>query len=166
MRMKCFYRQIKEDLILSNGNQSYTTSSVTSRDGTKIGYRQMGSGPGIILMHGGANASQHLMKLGAALSDAFTVYIPDRRGRGLSGPFGEDYSIQREVEDLDALLNKTGTHYLFGASTGALIILQSTIILPGIHKIACYEPLLYINKSDMDKFNAMIHRYERHDTSL
>jgi pimeloyl-ACP methyl ester carboxylesterase len=146
---------------MSNRNQSYTTGSVTSKDGTKIGYRQMGSGPGIILVHGGVNASQHFMKLGAALSDAFTVYIPDRRGRGLSGPFGEDYSIQREVEDLDALLNKTGAHYLFGASTGALIILQSTLTLPGIHKIALYEPLLYLNKSDMDKFNAMIHRYDK-----
>ena len=146
---------------MSNRNQSYTTGSVTSKDGTKIGYRQMGSGPGIILMHGGVNASQHFMKLGAALSDAFTVYIPDRRGRGLSGPFGEDYSIQREVEDLDALLNKTGAHYLFGASTGALIILQSTLTLPGIHKISLYEPLFYLNKSDMDKFNAMIHRYDK-----
>ena len=146
---------------MSNRNQSYTTGSVTSKDGTKIGYRQMGSGPGIILVHGGVNASQHFMKLGAALSDAFTVYIPDRRGRGLSGPFGEDYSMQREVEDLDALLNKTGAHYLFGAATGALIILQSTLTLPGIHKIALYEPLLYVNKSDMDKFNAMIHRYDK-----
>jgi len=148
-------------LILSTRNQSYTTGSVTSKDGTKIGYRQLGSGPGIILVHGGVNASQHFMKLGAALSDAFTVYIPDRRGRGLSGPIGEDYSMQREVEDLDVLLNKTGACYLFGASTGALIILQSALTLPGIHKIALYEPLLYVNKSDMDKFNAMIHRYDK-----
>jgi pimeloyl-ACP methyl ester carboxylesterase len=101
------------------------------------------------------------MKLGAALSDAFTIYIPDRRGRGLSGPFDEYYGMQREVEDLDALLNKTGAYYLFGASTGALIILQSTLTLSCIHKIALYEPLLYINKSDMDKFNAMIHRYDK-----
>jgi hypothetical protein len=33
------------------------------------------------------------MKLGTLLSDEFTVYIPDRRGRGMSGPIGEDYSI-------------------------------------------------------------------------
>jgi len=146
---------------MSNRNKSYTTNSVTSKDGTKIGYRQMGSGPGIILLHGGVNASQHFMKLGAALSDAFTVYIPDRRGRGLSGPYGKDYSIKREVEDLDALRTKTGAYYLFGASTGALIVLQSTLTVPGIRKIALYEPLLYVNKSDMDKFNAMIRRYDK-----
>ena len=36
----------------------------------------------VILLHGGVNASQHMMKLGHALADAFTVYLPDRRGRG------------------------------------------------------------------------------------
>lgn len=80
--------------------QKYIKDSVTSKDGTKIGYRQMGSGPGIILLHGGVNASQHLMKLGTLLSDEFTVYIPDRRGRGMSGPVGENYSIEKEDEDI------------------------------------------------------------------
>jgi pimeloyl-ACP methyl ester carboxylesterase len=72
-------------------HQTYTIGSVTSKDGTTIGYRQLGSGPGITLLHGAEGASQHVMKLGFALSDAFTVYIPDRRGRGLSGPFGDNY---------------------------------------------------------------------------
>lgn len=86
--------------------QKYTKNSATSNDGTIIGYRQMGSGPGIILMHGGIQAAQNLMKLGTALSDEFTVYIPDRRGRGLSGAFGDNYGQQKETEDLDALLKK------------------------------------------------------------
>jgi len=60
-------------------NRKYEMGSVVSKDGTAIGYRQMGDGPGVILFHGGANASQSYSKLGAALSDAFTVYIPDRR---------------------------------------------------------------------------------------
>ena len=94
----------------------YTKNIVTSKDGTNIGYRQMGSGPGIILLHGGISSSQYFMKLGSALSDEFTVYIPDRRGRGLSGPFGNNYGLQREVEDLEAILKKTGAHYLFGGS--------------------------------------------------
>jgi pimeloyl-ACP methyl ester carboxylesterase len=83
---------ILEESIMDS-TKSYTTDSVTSKDGTKIGYRQMGSGPGIILLHGGVNASQHLMKLGTSLLDEFTVYIPDRRGRGLSGPISDKYSI-------------------------------------------------------------------------
>ncbi len=138
-----------------NKVQKYTKGFVTSKDGTKIGYRQMGSGPGIILMHGGANASQHFMTLGIALSDAFTVYIPDRRGRGLSGPFGEDYSMQKEVEDLDAIIKKTGAHNAFGLSSGALILLQAALQLPSLHKAALYEPPLDVDNSIMDILSFM-----------
>ena len=142
-------------------NRLYTKSTVTSRDGTVIGYRQMGSGPGLILMHGDIGASQHFMGLANALSDVFTVYIPDRRGRGLSGSFGDNYGLKKEVEDLDALLKKTGAHYLFGASSGALIILQSSLTLNSIQKIALYEPLVYVNKYEMDKFNEINQRVDQ-----
>ncbi|MGP8011235.1 MAG: alpha/beta fold hydrolase [Halobacteriota archaeon] len=54
-------------------NRKYEMGSVVSKDGTVIGYRQMGDGPGVILFHGGANASQSYSKLGADLTDAFTV---------------------------------------------------------------------------------------------
>ena len=125
--------------------QEYTKGFATSKHGTTIGYRQMGSGPGIIVMHGGASASQHFMKLGEALSDKFTVYIPDRRGRGLSGPFGEKYGMQREIEDLDAITKKTAAHYIFGLSSGALIALQAALKLPAIKKAALYEPPLDVD---------------------
>ena len=69
--------------------------SVVSRDGTTIGYRQMGSGPGLVLVHGGMQASQNLMKLATALAAEFTVCVLDRRSRGLSGPFGDDYGLER-----------------------------------------------------------------------
>jgi hypothetical protein len=45
---------------MSNSKQKYKIGSVTSKDGTTIGYRQMGSGSGIILMHRGSNASIYL----------------------------------------------------------------------------------------------------------
>ena len=142
-------------------DQKYTKGFVTSKDGTTVGYRQMGNGPGLILLHGGISSSQYFMKLGAALSDEFTVYIPDRRGRGLSGPFGNNYNTQREVEDLDAILKKTDAHYLFGGSSGGLIALQASLKLSDIHKIALYEPLVYINKSEMDKFNSIVENFDQ-----
>ena len=141
--------------------QEYTKGFVTSKDGTTIGYRQMGSGPGLILLHGGISSSQYFMKLGAALSDEFTVYVPDRRGRGLSGPFGDDYGLQREVEDLDAILKKTDAHYIFGGSSGGLISLQASLTLSDIKKIALYEPIVYANKSEMDKFNAAVQHFDK-----
>jgi pimeloyl-ACP methyl ester carboxylesterase len=54
----------------------YTKGFVTSADGTRIGYRQLGGGPGVVLLHGGVNGSQHLMRLGIALAGTFTVYPP------------------------------------------------------------------------------------------
>jgi pimeloyl-ACP methyl ester carboxylesterase len=79
---------------------TYEKDSNTSRDGTTIGYRQLGHGPGLILVHGGMKSSQDFMKLAEVLSDDFTVYLPDRRGRGLSGGYGDHFSIMREVEDM------------------------------------------------------------------
>ena len=141
--------------------QKYTKGSVTSKDGTIIGYRQIGSGPGIILLHGGVKGSQSLTNLGKALSDEFTVYIPDRRGRGMSGAFGDSYGLGREVEDIDAILKKTDTHYVFGTSTGGIIALQSALCLPAIHKAIIFELPIYVNKAEMDNYNAIIQRYNK-----
>ena len=142
--------------------QKYSKGSVTSKDNTIIGYRQMGSGPAIILLHGGGKSSQTLMQLGTALSDEFTVYIPDRRGRGLSGPFGDEYGLKREVEDIDALIKKTGAHYVFGTATGGIIALQSALELPDIHKAVLYEPPFYVNETEMDNFNDIGKRYDKY----
>ena len=63
---------------------SYTKGSVRSVDGTSIGYRELGHGPGVYLgSDGGMQASQDFMKLATELSGKFTIYVPDRRGRGL-----------------------------------------------------------------------------------
>jgi pimeloyl-ACP methyl ester carboxylesterase len=126
---------------------SYVKGTAVSGDGTTIGFRQMGSGPGVILIHGGMKSSQDFMKLALALSTAFNVYIPDRRGRGLSGPHGDRFSVQREVEDLHALVDRTQARYLFGLSSGALVALKATAAIPAIEKVALYEPPLSINGS-------------------
>ena len=124
----------------------FRTGQVISADGTTIGYRQIGNGPGLIVLHGGARASQHYLRLAEYLSDSYTVYLPDRRGRGLSGPKGENYSIMREIEDLQVLIQKTNAHSLFGHSAGGFIALEAACELP-IEKLALYEPAVSINGS-------------------
>jgi len=124
----------------------FSTSYVTSADGTTIGYRQIGSGPGLVFVHGGARASHHYLRLAEMLSDSYTVYLPDRRGRGLSGPKGEDYSIRREVEDLRSLVQKTNARMLFGHSAGGFIALEAATALP-VEKLALYEPAVSIDGS-------------------
>jgi len=127
--------------------EPYTTGSVTSQDGTTIGYRQYGHGPGLVLVQGGMGSAHNFAQLAEFLADTFTVYVPDRRGRGLSGPYSNDYGIQKDVEDVDALLTKTGAHSVFGLSTGGLITLQAALALPAIQKVAIYDPALSVNGS-------------------
>ncbi|GLV58110.1 alpha/beta hydrolase [Dictyobacter sp. S3.2.2.5] len=121
----------------------YVTGSTTSLDGTTIGYRQVGdAGPGLLILPAGTQAAQHCMRLAAALVDTFTVYVVDRRGRGLSGPHGDDYCMARECEDVDALIKKTGAHFVFGHSSSALVTLQAALTVPDVYKVAIYEPPL------------------------
>jgi pimeloyl-ACP methyl ester carboxylesterase len=127
--------------------EKYLTGSVISKDGTTIGYRQLGRGPGLVVLHGAMESAQSHMQLAEALADTYTVYLPDRRGRGLSGPYGSGYRIGEDVEDVDALLAKTGAHYVFGVSSGAIIWLQAALSLPAIHKAAIFEPPLLVDGS-------------------
>src|SRR5437762_1509500 len=126
----------------------YSKGTVTSADGTTIGYRQLGRGPGLVLLHGGVNAAQHMMKLGLALADAYTIYLPDRRGRGMSGPAGREYSMEREDEDLAAVVNHTGAEFVFGPADGGLFALHGAIGLDQVSKVAAYEPLLLLGHRD------------------
>ncbi|MEU6641673.1 alpha/beta hydrolase [Saccharomonospora sp. NPDC046836] len=137
---------------------SYETGSVTSLDGTVIGYRRFGSGPAVVLMHGSMMACHNFMRLGAALSGDFTVYLPDRRGRGMSGPCGPDFTLQRAAEDVGALMEQTGARNVFGLSAGAVPVLQWALTCPQGYKIAVYEPPLPVNGFSPV---AWLPRYER-----
>ena len=136
----------------------YTRGSVESADGTVIGYRRLGVGPAVVLVHGGMQAAQNLMGLARALSDEFTIYLPDRRGRGLSGPHGDDFGILREVEDLQALVAATGAARIFGLSSGALVTLRMALATPVDEQIALYEPPLSVDGSVPTKW---VPRYDR-----
>ena len=134
------------------------THFISSKDGTLIGYRQIGHGPGLVIVHGTMESSLSHIELAESLAESFTVFLPDRRGRGLSGPYRKDHSIQREVEDLEAVLTQTGSHYVFGISAGALICLEAALQLPFIHKAALFDPPLIINGSVSGDFMA---RYDK-----
>lgn len=139
----------------------YAKRTVTSKDGTAIGMRQMGHGPGVVIMHGGSLGSQHYMKLGTALADEFTVYLPDRRGRGMSGPYGPNYSIEREDEDLGAIISDTGAQCVFGAANGGLIALHASMTVPAIRKLAVFEPVVFVDQPGLAEFKELVGRGQR-----
>jgi len=140
-------KTIVHNQVIVAGPGHYTTDSVISKDGTTIGYRQLGRGPGVVVLHGAMESAQSHMQLADALASDFTVYLPDRRGRGTSGPSGKDHGIQQDVEDMDAVLTKTGAHAVVGVSSGAIVSLQAALTLPAIRKAAIFEPPLLVNRS-------------------
>lgn len=111
-----------------------------------------------MLLHGSMESAKSHLQLAEALADLFTVYLPDRRGRGLSGPYSPDDGIRQEVEDLDALLTETGAHNVFGVSASGLVALEAARTLPGVHKIAVYEPALLTEGSTL---TAWLPRYDK-----
>ena len=136
-----------------------TPDFVTSDDGTRIAYHTIGHGPGIVLLHGSMETAKSHLAMAEALADAFTVHLPDRRGRGRSGPYGDDYSVRKEVADLEAVLNETGAHYVFGVSASGVAVLQAARVLPAIHKVAVYEPALLLE--DVPQLTGWVERFDR-----
>ncbi|MEU0793975.1 alpha/beta hydrolase [Amycolatopsis sp. NPDC005961] len=116
-------------------------STTVSADGTKIAYTRAGSGPALVLVDGamcyrGSSPNDALAK---ELATRFTVYTYDRRGRGESTDTGP-YAVEREVEDLAALVKEAGGEvFLFGISSGAALALEAARSLP-VTKLALYEP--------------------------
>jgi pimeloyl-ACP methyl ester carboxylesterase len=137
---------------------SYNENFATSADGTKISYRTLGSGPGVILLHGAMESAHSHMGMARALAECFTVHLPDRRGHGESGPYPDNYGIRTEVEDLGAVLEQTGSSRVFGVSEGALIVLAAASALPAVRKVVVYEPALILDGSD---YTSWLPRYDR-----
>ena len=108
---------------------------------TGIRWRTFGGGPKVVLLHGGMQSSANFSKLAEALATTHTVYLPDRRGRGLSGPATARHGLRTEIDDLRALLDETGARDVFGLSSGAVIALRAAMEIP-IARLALYEPPL------------------------
>ena len=119
------------------------TSEVTSKDGTTIVFDQRGSGPAVILVDGALcyRSFGPMEALAEKLAPHFLVINYDRRGRGESSN-SEPYRVEREVEDIDALIQEAGGNAcLYGISSGGCLALEAAIKLGNkIDKLAVYEP--------------------------
>jgi pimeloyl-ACP methyl ester carboxylesterase len=114
--------------------------TVTSKDGTKIAYTLAGSGPPLVLVHGGTADHTRWAPVLPELQKHFTVYLVDRRGRGGSGD-AHDYSIEREFDDVAAVVDSIGEPvYLLGHSYGALVSLEAALRTRHLAGLILYEP--------------------------
>jgi len=125
---------------------------VISKDGTSIAYDQLGKGPAVILISGASTSHGANTALAERLSSHFTIYNYDRRGRGHSSdtlPF----AVEREFEDLEALIAEAGgSASLWGSSSGAILgLLAAAHGLP-ITKLALWEPPFSVDEDDLRRF--------------
>jgi pimeloyl-ACP methyl ester carboxylesterase len=118
--------------------------SVASADGTRIGYLELGSGPGIVFVHGSLGTGDKWLHVAHELADGCTCYLMDRRGRGRSGD-ARGYSLETECEDIGAVLGAAGpTPVLLGHSYGAICALEAARRTQ-VSKLVLYEPPLPID---------------------
>jgi pimeloyl-ACP methyl ester carboxylesterase len=117
-------------------------STVISADGTTIAYEHTGNGPAVVLVDGAMchRGGGPMRPLAALLSDHFTVYAYDRRGRGESGDT-PPYAVAREIEDLHAVLDAAGgAAAVYAISSGVALALAAAVAGAPITRLAGYEP--------------------------
>jgi pimeloyl-ACP methyl ester carboxylesterase len=117
-----------------------TLQTITSKDGTKLVAEVTGTGPAIVLLPGGSVDRGANAALAAVLSDGFTVWNLDRRGRGDSGDT-LPYAVEREIEDVRAAIDAAGGHaHLYGSSSGAGLALEAAAAGANVDKLVLWEP--------------------------
>jgi pimeloyl-ACP methyl ester carboxylesterase len=147
-------------------------NTVLSKDGTRIAFDRSGSGPSLILVDGALcyRASGPMKPLAALLSQHFTVFTYDRRGRGDSGDY-PSYTVEREVDDIEALINEAGgSAFVYGISSGAALSLEAARRGLAITKLALYEAPFIVDDSHppiaddfLPRLNALVAEGRRGD---
>ena len=118
-------RAVSGILAASATGHAAAFSTIASAGGTKIAFERRGSGPALILIGGGLNDRAMASPLADLLAGDFSVYTYDRRGRGDSTDTAP-YAVNREVEDLAALIGAIGVPVaIFGHSSGAILALEA-----------------------------------------
>src|SRR3984957_2498714 len=122
-------------------------SKVIWKDGTQIAFEKKGNGPVIIVVDGAlcSRGFGPTPKLVPLLEKDFTVITYDRRGRNESSDT-LPYSVEREIEDIDALIKEAGESvFMVGFSSGAALTLNAAAKGLDIKKMVLYEAPYIMN---------------------
>ena len=129
--------QLVRSLALGGKGGNRTT---TSGDGTELSVRQTGDGDPLVLVHGSLDGIGAFSLVELRLAEDHSVWVYDRRGRGGSGDSAE-YSLDREVDDLRAVITATGgVPHVVAHSYGAVIALQAQLGGVPMRSLVVYEP--------------------------
>jgi pimeloyl-ACP methyl ester carboxylesterase len=134
--------------------------SVTSSDGTTIAFDRLGEGPPVVLVCGGSVDRTADAALAQELATDFTVLNYDRRGRGDSGDT-PPYAIEREVEDIEAVIGAAGgSAHLWGSSSGAVLAMIAAASGAPVTKLALWEPPFILDEDARPPAD-QVEQYER-----
>jgi pimeloyl-ACP methyl ester carboxylesterase len=115
--------------------------TVTSKDGSRIAYDRLGSGPTVILVGGalGYRKFKKMEELANLLAEHCTVINYDRRGRGDSTEV-KPFAVEREIEDIQALIEaEGGSASLWGWSSGGALALRAAGAGLPVELVSVYE---------------------------
>lgn len=116
-----------------------------SADGTPIAFWREGSGPPLLLVHGGVCDHHAWYFVLPLLARRFTVYTYDRRGRGQSGET-PPYAVERELDDIAAMLAAIGEPaHLLGHSAGGILALKAAERRDDLLSLTLYEPAFVVD---------------------
>lgn len=114
---------------------------VRSADGSSIAVERLGSGPDLVAIHGGTADRSRWAPVADALGETFTLHLIDRRGRGDSKDEAAGYALDREVDDVLAVIADVGGPvHLLGHSYGGLIGLETLPRTDLVARALLYEP--------------------------
>jgi pimeloyl-ACP methyl ester carboxylesterase len=112
---------------------------VASADGTEIAYERSGEGEPVIVVAGAMCNRAIARGISARLAEDFSVLNYDRRGRGDSGD-AKEYAVQREIEDLAALVEAAGgSAHVYAHSSGAALGLQAAAAGLAFSRLVAHE---------------------------
>jgi pimeloyl-ACP methyl ester carboxylesterase len=116
-----------------------------SADGTKIAYLAIGSGPAVVIVHGSLGEGLDWLTVAEQLRGQHRVVLVDRRGHGRSDEGTEPYSLEREADDVLAVLDAVGPASIVGHSFGARVAMDAALrSAPGsIDLLMLYEPAFW-----------------------
>ena len=126
-----------------NGHPPREMRHVVDVGGTSICWRQFGTGEPLVLIHGGHGSWLHWAQNIDALSQKFTVWVPDLPGYGDSDrPVFDDLSrlVQVTIESLDQLVGKGTAINLAGFSFGGLVSAHIAARRASVRRLALLGP--------------------------
>ncbi|MHA7290700.1 alpha/beta fold hydrolase [Arthrobacter sp. MDT3-24] len=130
-----------------------TSENIKTPDGGTLelystGAELASAGSGVVVvpasMVTAADYTKFAQKLSAALGRP--VHTFNRRGRGSSSPQAEDYTLDADIRDLDAVMKHTSSTDVFGHSFGGAVALHAARTLP-VERLAVYDPAVSVNHS-------------------